>query len=62
VRAFEQDTAVTSPRARSSNAVVPGLVEPLSDRKLEVLRLLAAGRAAPIEDLFTTSQTVTSAA
>jgi LuxR family maltose regulon positive regulatory protein len=43
-RAFAQDTAATGPRARSRNAVVPGLVEPLSDRELEVLHLLAAGK------------------
>jgi LuxR family transcriptional regulator, maltose regulon positive regulatory protein len=35
LRAFERDAA----------PVVPGLVEPLSPRELEVLRLLAAGRA-----------------
>ena len=39
-RSFSRD----GPRARPG-AAVPGLVEPLSERELEVLRLLAAGRA-----------------
>ena len=43
-RAFEQRTAATGPRGRAGTAVVAGLVEPLSDRELEVLRLLAAGK------------------
>jgi LuxR family maltose regulon positive regulatory protein len=41
LRAFEQDAASTRP----PTTVVPGLVEALSGRELEVLRLLAAGRA-----------------
>ena len=46
VRAFQPATAATGPRAGSgTTAVVPGLVEPLSERELEVLRLLAAGRS-----------------
>jgi LuxR family maltose regulon positive regulatory protein len=51
VRAFGQDTAHAAPpaaaRVRPSTAAVPGLgrlVEPLSQRELEVLRLLAAGK------------------
>jgi len=44
VRAFQPATAVTGPRAGPGTAVVAGLVEPLSERELEVLRLLAAGR------------------
>ena len=43
-RAFEPTAAATGPRGRAAAAVVPGLVEPLSDRELEVLRLLAAGK------------------
>jgi LuxR family maltose regulon positive regulatory protein len=34
----------TAPRSRAAGAA-PGLVEPLTDRELEVLRLLAAGRS-----------------
>jgi LuxR family maltose regulon positive regulatory protein len=41
LRAFEQDAASTRP----PTTVVPGLVEALSGRELEVLCLLAAGRA-----------------
>jgi LuxR family maltose regulon positive regulatory protein len=48
VRAFEQPAAPAtspgSPRARPSAAVAPGLVEALTDRELQVLRLLAAGK------------------
>ena len=40
VHAFEEGGPATGPGA----AVVPGLVEPLSERELEVLRLLAAGK------------------
>jgi LuxR family maltose regulon positive regulatory protein len=43
-RAFEQGTAATGPRGRAGTAAVAGLVAPLSDRELEVLRLLAAGK------------------
>ncbi|HYA50436.1 MAG TPA: LuxR C-terminal-related transcriptional regulator [Streptosporangiaceae bacterium] len=43
-RAFTQDTAATGPRGGAGAAVVAGLVAPLSDRELEVLRLLAAGK------------------
>ncbi len=44
VQAFEQDATRTAPRASAGRAVVPGLVAVLSDRELEVLRLLAAGK------------------
>jgi LuxR family transcriptional regulator, maltose regulon positive regulatory protein len=40
VRAFHQ----AGPRAGPGTTVAPGLVEPLSERELEVLRLLAAGK------------------
>lgn len=40
VRAFEHDAPG---RVTPSRAIGPGLVNPLSDRELEVLRLLAAG-------------------
>ena len=43
-RAFAPDTADTGPRGRTGTVAVAGLVEPLSDRELEVLRLLAAGK------------------
>jgi LuxR family maltose regulon positive regulatory protein len=43
VRAFEHDTPDTS-NARPSAAVAPGMITTLSDRELEVLRLLAEGR------------------
>ncbi|HXZ72009.1 MAG TPA: LuxR C-terminal-related transcriptional regulator, partial [Streptosporangiaceae bacterium] len=43
VRAFTQDTAATSPPG-AGTAVMAGLIEPLSERELEVLRLLAEGK------------------
>jgi LuxR family maltose regulon positive regulatory protein len=44
--AFEQASMpITPPGRRGAAASVPGLVEPLSDRELEVLELLAAGRS-----------------
>jgi LuxR family maltose regulon positive regulatory protein len=43
VRALEHDLAV-APDERPSAAIVPGLVTALSDRELEVLVLLAAGK------------------
>ena len=43
-RAFEQRTAATGPRGQAGTVVVAGLGAPLSDRELEVLRLLAAGK------------------
>ena len=45
VRAFENDLATAADaRERPTAAVAPGLVTALSDRELEVLHLLAAGR------------------
>jgi LuxR family transcriptional regulator, maltose regulon positive regulatory protein len=44
LQAFEQGAVPAGPRARRGTAAKPGLVEPLSDRELEVLRLVAAGR------------------
>jgi LuxR family transcriptional regulator, maltose regulon positive regulatory protein len=47
-RALRPDAAgagpTAAPQARRRTVAVPGLVEPLSGRELEVLRLLAAGR------------------
>ncbi len=42
-RAFAHTSPVLGPQ--SAPAVVPGLIEPLTSRELEVLRLLAAGRS-----------------
>ena len=44
MRAFEHGAAAGAPPTRRSGAGVPGLVEALSDRELDVLRLLAAGK------------------
>jgi len=44
LQAFEERAVLVGPQARRGTVVVPGLVEPLSDRELEVLRLVAAGR------------------
>jgi LuxR family maltose regulon positive regulatory protein len=44
VRAFGQDSAGHGPDDRPTPATVPGLVTALSDRELEVLHLLAAGK------------------
>jgi ATP/maltotriose-dependent transcriptional regulator MalT len=44
VRAFEHDTSERAADERPTAAVVPGLVTALSDRELEVLHLLAAGK------------------
>ena len=43
-RSFDQNTAVTQRNAAQRTPVAPGLVEPLSQREMEVLRLLAAGK------------------
>ena len=43
-RAFDTAHATPDPR-RGSTAAVPGIVEPLTSRELEVLGLLAAGRS-----------------
>ena len=47
-------------RPRPGGAIVPGLIEPLSPRELEVLRLLATGRPnrAIAEELVVTLDTV----
>jgi LuxR family transcriptional regulator, maltose regulon positive regulatory protein len=45
VRAFEHDRAGRAPDERPTPAIVPGMVTALSDRELEVLHLLAAGKA-----------------
>jgi LuxR family maltose regulon positive regulatory protein len=44
LQAFEQGAVPAGPQARGGMVAVPGLVEPLSDREFEVLRLVAAGR------------------
>jgi len=44
-RSFDQNTAVTQRNAAQRTPVAPGLVEPLSQREIEVLRLLAAGKS-----------------
>jgi LuxR family maltose regulon positive regulatory protein len=44
VRAFEHDSAGRASDERPTAAIVPGLVTALSDRELEVLHLLAAGK------------------
>ena len=43
-RAFAPGPAATGPRPREGAMPVAGLVEPLSQRELEVLRLLASGK------------------
>jgi LuxR family maltose regulon positive regulatory protein len=43
VRSFTQEAARTEPAATPSTVPVPGLVTQLSERELDVLRLLAAG-------------------
>ena len=57
-RACGQPDAVP-PQGRAA-AVQPGLVEPLTDRELEVLRLLAAGKPnqSIAQDLFVALNTV----
>ena len=59
-RAFERDAARAAADAGPGKVVVPGLVEPLSGREVEVLRLLAAGRPNQeiAEELFVTLSTV----
>jgi LuxR family transcriptional regulator, maltose regulon positive regulatory protein len=44
VRAFEHDSAGRTSDERPTAAIVPGLVTALSERELEVLHLLAAGK------------------
>ena len=60
VRAFEHQGLTVLPRPRPGGAIVPGLIEPLSPRELEVLRLLATGRPnrAIAKELVVTLDTV----
>jgi LuxR family maltose regulon positive regulatory protein len=60
VEAFEQAGLPIRPPVRRGAVVVPGLVEPLTARELEVLRLLAAGapNRAIAEQLVVTQETV----
>jgi LuxR family transcriptional regulator, maltose regulon positive regulatory protein len=60
--AFQQAGAPALPAARRGTVVVPGLVEPLSARELEVLELVAAGlpNRAIAEELVVTLDTVKS--
>jgi LuxR family maltose regulon positive regulatory protein len=45
MRAFETNHGVAEPTAGRRGVGAPGLVEPLSEREIEVLRLLAAGKS-----------------
>lgn len=58
--AFEQAGSPIVPPARRGTVVVPGLIEPLTTRELEVLELLAAGKPnrAIAEELVITLDTV----
>jgi LuxR family transcriptional regulator, maltose regulon positive regulatory protein len=58
--AFEQAGSPVLPPARRGAVVVPGLIEPLSTRELEVLELLAVGKPnrAIAEELVITLDTV----
>ena len=60
VDAFEQAGLPIRPPARRGGVVVAGLIEPLTTRELEVLRLLAAGapNRAIAEQLVVTQETV----
>jgi LuxR family transcriptional regulator, maltose regulon positive regulatory protein len=60
VEAFEQAALPVRPPVRRGGVVVAGLVEPLTARELEVLRLLAAGapNRAIAEQLVVTPETV----
>jgi LuxR family transcriptional regulator, maltose regulon positive regulatory protein len=60
VQAFEHQGLTVLPRPRPGGAIVPGLIEPLSPRELEVLRLLATGRPnrAIAKELVVTLDTV----
>lgn len=59
-RAFDVDAARRDPAKRQSSAVASGLVAALSDRELEVLRLLAAGKRNQeiADELYVTRDTV----
>ena len=43
-RAFDRPSALTADTARIPRTAMPGLIDSLSERELEVLRLLARGR------------------
>ena len=60
MRAFQPDAAGSDPAARSSLAVAAGLVMALTDRELEVLHLLAAGKQNReiADELYVTPDTV----
>jgi ATP/maltotriose-dependent transcriptional regulator MalT len=60
VAAFDRQGTPVLPAARPGTAAVPGLVEPLSARELEVLGLVAAGKPnrAIAEELFIGVDTV----
>jgi LuxR family maltose regulon positive regulatory protein len=59
-RAFDVDAARRDPARRRSSAVAAGLVVALSDREMEVLRLLAAGKRNQeiADELYVTRDTV----
>jgi LuxR family maltose regulon positive regulatory protein len=60
LRAFEHESPPGVSAARRRGAGIPGLVEALSERELEVLRLLAAGKPNRdiADELYVTSDTV----
>jgi LuxR family maltose regulon positive regulatory protein len=62
LRALEDDAERTAPRRprRANTSVIPGLVEPLSERETEVLHLLVAGKANReiADELYVTLDTV----
>jgi LuxR family maltose regulon positive regulatory protein len=60
VQTFERQGLTVLPRPRPGGAIVAGLIEPLSPRELEVLRLLASGRpnGAIAKELVVTLDTV----
>jgi LuxR family maltose regulon positive regulatory protein len=60
VAAFEQAGAPIRPPARRGTVAVPGLLEPLTERELQVLGLLADGRTNKgiAEELVVTLDTV----
>jgi LuxR family maltose regulon positive regulatory protein len=59
-RAFDVDAARRDPAGKKSPAIASGLVPALSDRELEVLRLLAAGKRNQeiADELYVTRDTV----
>jgi LuxR family transcriptional regulator, maltose regulon positive regulatory protein len=60
IEAFEHQGVTVLPRRRPGATFVPGLIEPLSPRELDVLRLLATGRPnrAIAKELVVTLDTV----